>query len=416
MITVPLAIAFGAAAALLGAIVVWLALAGRLARGQEQLSAVRAQADRVPELEAKNRELELTVARLEKDVEGEAQKSAWLEQAEAKLREAFDALSSKALRGNADEFGKQANERLKTLVEPLGKGLEKLDQQVQALERRREGAYESMFKQVEGLTRANAELRDATTTLSSALRSTRARGKWGEVQLRRIAEMAGMADHVDFDEQAQSADGKRPDMVVRLPNEGIIPVDAKVPMDAYLDAQEAKDENELRTKLAAHAASIRKHMNELAKKAYWSQFERSPDFVVMLIPYESGLGAAFGADPALLDDAINNHVFIVSPVTLLALLKTTAMGWMQMELARNAQDIARQGKEVSDRFSVFFAHFNEIGSRLTGAVGAFNKAVGSAESRVLPAMRRLNEMGVSREAIPETNPVEASPRQLELEG
>ena len=224
--------------------------------------------------------------------------------------------------------------------------------------------------------------------------------------------MAGMIDHVDFEEQAQ-VEGQRPDMTVRLPNEGIIPVDAKAPMDAYLDAQETNTEDEFAVRMAAHAKALRAHMNSLAKKAYWSQFERSPDFVVMLVPYESGLTAAFQSDPDLLDNALDNRVLIVSPVTLLALLKTTALGWMQLKLAQNAQNIADQGKEIASRFGIFLSHFADIGSKLDGAMGSYNKAIASAERRLMPSFRRLSEMTLSEDSAEAPPPIENKARTVE---
>ena len=357
-------------------------------------------------------------ARIEEQISATKEKLEWTEKAEEKLREAFESLSSHALRMNANEIQKRSSdileefkkrldgdwstqkESFKNIIEFIGKELENLDKQVQEMEKTRQGAYQSLSEQVVELVRRNQELQSATVSLSTALRSTRTRGKWGEVQLRRIAEMAGMIDHVDFEEQAQKG-GQRPDMIVQLPNEGIIPVDAKAPMDAYLDAQETSTEEDMNIKLLAHSKALRLHMNDLAKKAYWSQFNRSPEFVAMLVPYESGLTAAFQADPALLEDALENRVLIVSPVTLLALLKTSSLGWMQLKLARNAQDIAYRGKEIASRFAVFLSHFGDIGSKLDGAMASYNKAVASAERRLMPSFRKLSEMTLSSE-LPET--------------
>ncbi|MBT3274542.1 MAG: DNA recombination protein RmuC [Spirochaetales bacterium] len=389
-------------------------------RVRAELETLRPVVRQKEELDKALKEEQVLRARIEEKMLSTTEKLEWTEKAEEKLREAFESLSSQALRLNANEIQKRSSDNLeefkkrldgdwntqresfKNIVDPIGKELEKLDKQVQEIEKTRKGAYQSLTDQVIELVKRNQELQTATVSLSTALRSTRTRGKWGEVQLRRIAEMAGMIDHVDFEEQAQ-VDGQRPDMTVRLPNEGIIPVDAKAPMDAYLDAQETTTEEDMTVKLAAHAKALRAHMNSLAKKAYWSQFPRSPDFVVMLIPYESGLTTAFQSDPALLDDALDSKVLIVSPVTLLALLKTTALGWMQLKLAKNAQEIADQGKEIASRFGKFLSYFSDIGSKLDSAMTIYNRAISSAERRLMPSFRKLSEMTLSSE-VPETPP------------
>ena len=375
-------------------------------------------------------EARVAMARMEEQLQTTKEKLEWTEQAEEKLREMFDSLSVRALRNNAEEIQKRSNETLeafksrldgdwntqresfRNLLDPVGKELEKLDRQVREMEKNRQGAYQSLSEQVVDLVKRNQELHGATVKLSTALRSSQTRGKWGEVQLRRIVEMAGMVEHVDFDEQAQS-EGQRPDMIVRLPEEGIIPVDAKSPMEAYLAAQEAPSEEEMNKLLAAHARALRQHMNDLAKKAYWEQFDRSPEFVVMLIPYESGLSAGFSADPELLEQALAKRVLIVSPVTLLALLKTTALGWVQVKLTRNAQEIADRGREIAGRFGVFLSHFSEIGSELNGAVASYNKAVASAERRLIPSLRRLSESTVSSDVAETPVAIESKARVID---
>ncbi|MAG13567.1 MAG: hypothetical protein CMN78_03110 [Spirochaetales bacterium] len=430
MISTSIAVVMALVAALTAFLIAYFIMRIKGERIRAELETLRPVLKEKDELNRALEDERISRARIEEKISSTSEKLEWTEKAEEKLREAFQSLSSQALRLNANEVQKRSNdilegfkkrldgdwntqkESFKNIVEPIGKELEKLDRQVQDMEKNRQGAYQGLTEQVVELVRRNQELHTATVSLSTALRSSRTRGKWGEVQLRRIAEMAGMVDHVDFEEQAQ-VEGQRPDMTVRLPNEGIIPVDAKAPMDAYLDAQEANTEEEMTGKLAAHAKALRAHMNSLAKKAYWSQFDRSPDFVVMLIPYESGLTTAFQSDPELLDNALDNRVLIVSPVTLLALLKTTALGWMQLKLARNAQDIADQGKEIANRFGTFLSHFADIGSKLDGAMGSYNKAIASAEKRLMPSFRKLSEMTLLTDS-PEAPPaIENKARAIE---
>ncbi len=379
---------------------------------------------------------QVAIEGLRKEREADREKFRWLENAEEKLRDSFNALASQALRNNSTQFINQAKEQMETIhrvmkgdwntqkqemvniVNPLEKDLEKLDRQVRALEEKREGAYKTLETHIVELSRAQGELRNATVTLSQALKSSSVRGKWGEVQLRRIAEMAGMLEHVDFNEQIQAEGGTgKPDMIIRMPGEGIIPVDSKVPMNSYLDAHEADNENIRKSKLGEHARSLRNHMKSLAQKAYWAQFASSPEFVVMLVPYESGLSAAFTEDPSLLEDALANRVIIVSPATLLALLKVASMGWMQLRLSRNARKIADQGKELYNRFGVFTNHFAEVGKKLTDSVTSYNRAVGSMETRVLPSARKLKELGAGSTDIGEIPGIEQQARlPLELNG
>jgi len=376
--------------------------------------------------QAQINDLNIKVRTLEMEKQSGLEKIQWLEMADVKLREAFEALSSKALRQNADQFLHQSKQQIssfhelmqsdwntqkqemKNIVNPIEKDLDKLDKQVQTLEAKREGAYRSIEGILNALTNDQKKLQDATTTLSQALRSSTVRGKWGEVQLRRIAEMAGMVEHVDFQEQKQSQTGTgKPDMIIHLPESGIIPVDAKAPMNHYLDSVEARTEETRKAALVAHVKSIRDTVKSLSQKAYWDQFKESqPQYVVMLIPYESGLSAAFIEDPDLMENALQNKVIIVSPATLLALLKVIALGWMHLHLAKNAQDIALQGRELYDRLTVFFAHFSDIGNKLEGAQKSFNSAVGSMEKRVMPSVRRLKELGAGSADIEAVKEIE----------
>jgi DNA recombination protein RmuC len=373
--------------------------------------------------------LKIENAELKKDLEIDNEKMKWLELTQEKLKETFKALSADLLSSNSSLFLNQAKEKLgeilelqkkdwgiqkeelKHVVEPLDKNLTELDKQIRQMEQKREGAYQSLLQQVTQLGTAHQQLQETTLNLTQALKSTTIRGRWGEVQLRRIAEMAGMISYVDFNEQVSVEEG-RPDMVIHLPSQGLIPVDSKVPMNAFLEAQEIKDEDLRKGKLEEHAKAMRNHMKSLSHKAYWSQFDRSPEFVVMVVPYDSGLTAAFERDGKLLEDALENKVLIVSPVSLLALLKVIAYGWLQLQLAENAQKIAEQGKELYNRFLTFSGHLSEVGKKMSSTVQSYNKAVGSLESRILPSIQRLKEMGAGSGQGPEITPVDSQPREL----
>lgn len=378
---------------------------------------------------AKQKMLEIENVQLKKDLEADVERMKWLEMTQDKLKESFKALSSDLLSANSSLFLNQAREKLsevlelqkrdwglhkeefKSMVDPLSKNLQELDKQIQELEQKREGAYQGLIQQVSQLGLSYQELQKTTLNLTQALKSTTIRGRWGEVQLRRIAEMAGMISYVDFNEQVTVEEG-RPDMLIHLPNQGIIPVDSKVPMNAYLESQEIQEEDARQRKLAEHSRAMRAHMKSLAQKAYWSQFDRSPEFVVMVVPYDSGLTAAFEKDGKLLEDALENKVLIVSPVSLLALLKVIAYGWLQLQLAENAQKIADQGKELYNRFVTFSGHLSDMGKKLNMTVQSYNKSVGSLESRILPSIQRLKEMGAGTADAPEISPIDSQARDL----
>ncbi len=348
--------------------------------------------------------------RLKARMESDQEKLQWMEKARHELADTFAALSSKALRDNSSQIINQSRE---SIFRPLDRELQKLEKQVQALESKREGAYRSIETHVVNLQKAFGEMQSTTHSLASALKSSSVRGTWGEVQLRRIAELAGMVDHVDFEEQKSADRGSsRPDMIVYLPGGGIIPVDAKAPMSAYLEAFESRDEQVRRNGLTAHANSIRKHMRDLSGRAYWDQFENAPEFVAMMIPYESGLSAAFTVDPKLYDEALSSRVIIVSPATLLALLKAVSAGWLQLRLEENARSIAELGKELLDRFNTFNDHFGKIGKSLDGAVESYNSATGSMQSRVIPTLRRMKELGTGGEEPVENQPLDSRAREL----
>lgn len=369
------------------------------------------------------------IARLRQARSDDAEKLAWMEQAETRLRESFEHLAGRSLAANAEAFVRQTRESARSLLEqmrgdwrtqraemgglvhPVRESLTALEGHVRELEQKREGAYQGLEVGIRELSRAQAELRSATAGLAQALRSPTVRGRWGEFQLRRVVEMSGMSRHVAFSEQ-KSTEAGRPDLVVHLPGEGILPVDAKVPLEAYLDASEAEDEGVRRRRTADHVQAVRARVRELAGKRYWEQFERSPDFVVMFVPSEACLGAAFDAEPGLLEFAVEQRVLIASPVTLIALLRSAAWGWQQHRTTENARRIAAEGRELYRRLATFNERMTELGRLLNRTVGGYNRAVGSLEHRLAPAARRLGEMGLG-DAEPEgPEAVEVRARRL----
>ncbi len=371
-------------------------------------------ADRVPGLEEQLRQVQeacqrahVQAAEVRKEREADAEKLRWVEAAETRLREVFQALASRSLQDNTEGFLKHSREQmghmltevrgdwgtqkeeLRNLVEPLGKTVQELDRQVQQMEQKREGAYQGLQEQLRQLGPLVQALRAAPA----------ARGRWGELQLRRVVELADMVPHVDFEEQAVTDNG-RPDMIVHLPARGILPVDSKTPMQSYLEALEDGDGTHREVKLKEHASAIRGRIRELSQKRYWEQFERAPEMVVMFVPNDACLSAAFEKDADLLEYAMRQRVLPTTPVTLLALLKTVAYGWQQHKVAENAREIAEQGKELHDRLARFVEHFQRAGSGLENAVRAYNDAVGSLESRLFPAARRFRELGAASTELP----------------
>jgi len=338
--------------------------------------------------------LRIQVIGLEKERELERQQQSRDQDANAQLRDTFKALAGDVLHANSQMLAEGARKDLKTVVEPLQKGLESRDGHVRELEKKRGGGYQSLEQQLGQMREAHTRLQETTLTLSEALRSPTVRGRWGELQLRRVVEMSGMENHVAFDEQVAGEQG-RPDLVVHLPNGGILPVDSKVPLDAYLAANEATDDAERRQRLAGHAQAMRNTVRELSKKEYWSQFEKAPDFVVMFVPNEACLGAAFEADAELLTYAMSNNVLVTSPVTLLALLRTVAYGWQQHQVSENAIRIAQEGKELAARLDTFVERFTDVGKSLDKTVDSYNKAVGSFDRRLMPAAKRFRELGTA---------------------
>src|SRR5579864_6969820 len=351
----------------------------------------------------------------------EAAKS-FADNAAAKLHETFQSLADAALRSNQGAFLDAARATLETagaqmtgdlaqkqtaiegIVRPLTDSLGRLETQVRELERAREKAYGSLGEQLQTLARE-------TTTLSTALRSPQARGRWGEITLKRVAELAGMVENCDFlEQQTRDGDGSRirPDMLVRLPDERFLIVDAKVPLTAYLDAVSATDELSRKSALQRHSQQVAEHVRQLSSKQYWSQFQPAPELVVLFLPGDHFFSAALEGNPDLIEDALARKVVIATPVTLISILKGIAYGWNQEQLAENAEEIRRVASELYDRVQLVCDHYADTGRLLEKTVEAYNRSVGSWDSRLVPALRKMRELGVSSSEEPE------APEQIDL--
>ena len=410
----------------------------RLSLLQQELNSARGEAAKTTQL---NNELNIIRAKLETAVEAERkaneEKKILLDEMAERLRESFQALSADALKSNNEAFLQLANQTLQKfqvkaegdlekrqqavadLVAPIGESLKRVDEQINLMERVRGQAYGDLTAQVRSLITTQEKLQSETGNLVRALRAPTVRGRWGEIQLKRVVELAGMLSYCDFVEQetVNTVSGRlRPDLIVRLPGGKNVVVDAKTPLLAYLDAVESTDDDFRRQKLADHAAQVRTHMAQLSSKSYWEQFESTPEFVVMFLPGETFFSAALEQEPGLIEHGVALKIIPASPTTLIALLKAVAYGWNQEKLARNAREISMLGKELYERLRTLGTHFEKVGKGLDNAVEAYNKAVGSLESRVMVSARKFAELGAPVvEEIGELAPIETTTRNLTLD-
>jgi DNA recombination protein RmuC len=318
-----------------------------------------------------------------------------LSSGQAEVRETFAALSREALKDNRAEFLHTAA----ALLDPVRETLDRVQAKLTDVDKAREGTFQSVTAQLRALASAQEQLRTTTEELSRALRSPNVRGKWGELQLRRILELAGMLQHCDFveKESASTSEGARrtPDLIVRLPGGANIVVDAKVPIDAYLAASEAGTDAERREQMAAHARQVRDHVRALGAKEYWRQFEPSPEFVVMFLPLEPLLSSAFEHDGTLLEQSAALRVIPATPMTLLALLKAVGYGWQQQSVAQNAEEIRTLGRDLYDRLAVLVEHVDTMGRNIQQTAASYDRFIGSFQQKVMPAARRFRELGVT---------------------
>jgi DNA recombination protein RmuC len=373
---------------LVGALAAWL-----VARSRAQADVVRLQ------------------TALEHERAAADEKLALVQRHEQAVEDRFSALSAQALQQSNSSFLELAQAQLA----PIKETLQQVGRHAEALEASRRQAYGALVQQVRSLAEGQDRLRVETGNLRTALRTPHVRGRWGELQLRRVVELAGMVAHCDFVEQttATDADGRllRPDVVVKLPGGKNVVVDAKAPITAYLDALECDDDTVRAGHLASHARLVRDHMTKLGQKRYWQQFAPAPEFVVMFLPDESFFRAALESDPALIEAGVEAGVVPATPTTLIALLRTIAYGWQQENVAEGARAVGALGRELYDRVGVFARHLAKTGRALDSAVGAYNEAVGSLETRVLVTARKFEQHGCGDD-LPEVAPLERQPRPL----
>jgi DNA recombination protein RmuC len=435
-------IIFGAA---IGYLISWLVtrsrsqvLDVRLSAVQNDLNLARAEAQKLAGLnsELNNRRATLE-ATLEHERKASDEKLGLLDRATTDLRDAFQALSADALKSNNQAFLelartslerfqseargdlKSRQEAVANLVAPIGESLKKVESQIQQIEKDRSEAYGDLTAQVRSLIGTQEKLQTETGNLVKALRTPTVRGRWGEIQLRRVVEIAGMLSYCDFSEQEtiSTSNGRlRPDLVIKLPGAKNVVVDAKTPLLAYLDAIDCTDEALRQAKLRQHAQQVRTHLSQLSQKSYWEQFEASPEFVVMFLPGETFFSAALEQDPTLIEYGVTQRVIPASPTTLIALLKAIAFGWNQEKLARNAKEISSLGKELHDRLRSLGKHFEDVGRGLDKAVESYNKAVGSLETRVMVSARKFSELGAPvTDELPPINIIDTTTRNLTLD-
>ncbi len=357
-----------------------------------------------------------------------------IEESRKQLENSFSVLSQQALKLNNENFLTLAKEKLsqfqiqaeanldkkeksiETLLQPIQTALKNTEEQIQSIEKERKESFGSLSQHLKIINESQSDLRLETQNLVQALRRPEVRGQWGELTLKRIAELAGMVDHCDFYEQPQSEDSDsrmRPDMIVRMPDQRELIIDAKTPLDAYLNATQATESEIREQSLVKHARNVRERMRELSSKAYWNQFKNAPDFVVLFIPGEQFLSAALEQDPQLLEDALKNKVILATPTSIVALLRAVAFGWRQIAVAENAEKIRELGEDLYHRLATFAEHLQKLGKHLDTSVEQYNKAMGSLDRQVLSGARKFTELGIEKKKpIPELKIVENTTKSI----
>lgn len=425
----------------LGFVIGWLVarnsvsgFAARADSAEKQLaSAQSALADRTNEVVRLQSELSAMQTHLDHQQESLENQRQLIEDAEKNFREAFDALATEALRRSKEDFFTLASEHFKSLqitanaelekrhkdiqsaVAPVRETLDKVEAQMREAETRQAQVQGELTNKLSQLAQTHKELHDETRNLVNALRSPKARGHWGEIQLRKVVEMAGMVEYCDFETQktTHAMEGtQRPDLVVHLPGGKTVVVDAKTPLDAYLRATESQDDRQREQELEVHARQVGDHIKKLSAKSYWSQFESTPEFVVMFLPNEAIFSAALEQNPSLIQEGVTSNVILATPTTLIALLRAISYGWQQERLTRDAQKIATLGRELSSRMNTFIEHMQKLGAQLNSAVKTYNSAVGSMESRVLATARKFTETVGGSSELGELSPVDTDVRSL----
>lgn len=423
------------------------------AKLEERRIAAEERNSRIPELESEiqrqrsvNEDLQAELLRLktelaqlstkiEEERKAFAEKLALLEEARTKLTDAFSSLAAESLKSNNQSFLELAKTSLEKfqesakqdldirqksideLVKPLKESLEKVDTKIEQLERVRISAFVSLEEQLKHLATTQASLQSETTNLVKALRAPTVRGRWGEIQLRRVVELAGMVNYCDFVEQEtiRTDDGKlRPDVLIKLPNDKVIVVDAKAPIEAYLDSLNTDSETTRIEKLQLHAQHVRTHISKLSAKAYWDQFQQTPEFVLLFLPGETFYSAALEQDPSLIEFGVDKRVILATPTTLIALLKAVAYGWNQDRIEKNAEEISVLGKTLYDRILKFIEHYVDVKKGLEKTIESYNRSVSSLETRVLVSARRFKELGASsNEELVHIEGIDKIPREFQ---
>jgi len=362
----------------------------------------------------------------------------FIEKTQESLKDAFGALSATALRNNNESFVQLAKARLEekvteakgeldkkqlaidAVVKPLSDSLHKIDEKINALETKREGAYSQVHTMLDQMRLTTAALDKETRSLVSALKTSTTRGRYGEIALRRLVEFAGMQEYCDFEEQVSTDTDTgrlRPDMMVHLPEKRKVVVDSKAPLAAYLEIFETDDPELQKQLMGRHVAAVKTHLKQLGSKAYWDQFNETPDFVVMFMQIESSFGAALQAWPGMIEEALNNRIIIATPTTLITILKSIAYSWSQVKTMENIEAIRDAAVELYERSATLMEHMSNIGKGLTGTINNYNKAVGSLESSFLPQGRRISQMaqGFTKKSLPEMTPIEINARDIIVE-